>query len=417
MCEGSKMKLGKIAAVIASAALLTTTLTVASPASAVQNLVVWADKGTIDTIKTRVQAWDTANADYTVLLVQKDFSTVRDALKVAVPKGQGPDILAGAAHDWVGNLVKANVLLPIDAQLPANFKDDFINGALQAMKYNGHYYGVPGWTENIAFLRNMKVAKTKVTSINQVKNGEIGINYSATTSDPYHFYPFQTMFDAPVFTSDSGGDWTETVGMGGTKGANFAKWLKTKGTAFFGKPADAKILCNFLNGKIKYWVTGAWNINAIESGASGCKKGLVINSTYSIDPFPKGPTGITPKQFLGIRGYLMVASGPNNTTNVAGATLLMRYMSSEATQYSLYDNSNKTPANKVALNRAKDNPVIKGFADAANTVPMPNSPAMDAAWVIWGKAQTRIIQGKEAKPDKAWDTMTKALQAAINKLI
>jgi arabinogalactan oligomer/maltooligosaccharide transport system substrate-binding protein len=417
MCEGSKMKLGKIAAVIASAALLTTTLTVASPASAVQNLVVWADKGTIDTIKTRVQAWDTANADYTVSLVQKDFSTVRDALKVAVPKGQGPDILAGAAHDWVGNLVKANVLLPIDAQLPANFKDDFINGALQAMKYNGHYYGVPGWTENIAFLRNMKVAKTKVTSINQVKNGEIGINYSATTSDPYHFYPFQTMFDAPVFTSDSGGDWTETVGMGGTKGANFAKWLKTKGTAFFGKPADAKILCNFLNGKIKYWVTGAWNINAIESGASGCKKGLVINSTYSIDPFPKGPTGITPKQFLGIRGYLMVASGPNNTTNVAGATLLMRYMSSEATQYSLYDNFNKTPANKVALNRAKDNPVIKGFADAANTVPMPNSPAMDAAWVIWGKAQTRIIQGKEAKPDKAWDTMTKALQAAINKLI
>ncbi len=410
------MKLGKIAAVIASAALLTTTLTVASPASAVQNLVVWADKGTIDTIKTRVQAWDTANADYTVALVQKDFSTVRDALKVAVPKGQGPDILAGAAHDWVGNLVKANVLLPIDAQLPANFKDDFINGALQAMKYNGHYYGVPGWTENIAFLRNVKVAKTKVTSINQVKNGEIGINYSATTSDPYHFYPFQTMFDAPVFTMDSGGDWTETVGMGGTKGANFAKWLKTKGTAFFGKPADAKILCNFLNGKIKYWVTGAWNINAIESGASGCKKGLVINSTYSIDSFPKGPTGITPKQFLGIRGYLMVASGPNNTTNVAGATLLMRYMSSEATQYSLYDNFNKTPANKAALARAKDNPVIKGFADAANTVPMPNSPAMDAAWVIWGKAQTRIIQGKEAKPDKAWDTMTKALQAAINKL-
>jgi len=410
------MKLGKIAAVIASAALLTTTLTVASPASAVQNLVVWADKGTIDTIKTRVQAWDTANADYTVSLVQKDFSTVRDALKVAVPKGQGPDILAGAAHDWVGNLVKANVLLPIDAQLPANFKDDFINGALQAMKYNGHYYGVPGWTENIAFLRNMKVAKTKVTSINQVKNGEIGINYSATTSDPYHFYPFQTMFDAPVFTSDSGGDWTETVGMGGTKGANFAKWLKTKGTAFFGKPADAKILCNFLNGKIKYWVTGAWNINAIESGASGCKKGLVINSTYSIDPFPKGPTGITPKQFLGIRGYLMVASGPGNTTNVAGATLLMRFMSSEATQFSLYDNFNKTPANKAALARAKDNPVIKGFADAANTVPMPNSPAMDAAWVIWGKAQTRIIQGKESKPDTAWDTMTKALQTAINKL-
>jgi arabinogalactan oligomer/maltooligosaccharide transport system substrate-binding protein len=410
------MKLGKIATGVATAALLMSTLTVASPAVAVQNIVVWADKGTIDTIKTKVQAWDTAESAYTVTLVQKDFSTVRDALKVAVPKGQGPDILAGAAHDWVGNLVKANVLLPIDAQLPANFKDDFVNGALQAMKYNGHYYGVPGWTENIAFLRNVKKQKTRITSINQVKNGEIGINYSATTSDPYHFYPFQTMFNAPVFKMDSSGDWTDTVGMGGSAGASYAKWMKSKGTAFFGKPADAKILCNFLNGKIKYWVTGAWNINAIESGASGCKTGLKIGTGYAIDPFPKGPTGITPKQFLGIRGYLMVASGPGNTTNVAGATLLMRYMSSEATQFSLYDNFNKTPANKAALNRAKDNPVIKGFADAANTVPMPNSPAMDAAWVIWGKAQTRIIQGKESKPDVAWANMVKALQTAINKL-
>ena len=409
------MKLRRIVTgVIASAALLGSTLTVVSPASAVENIIVWADKGTLDTINGRVTAWKKANAGYTVTLVQKDFSTVRDALKVAVPKGQGPDILAGAAHDWVGNLVKANVLKPIT--LPANFKDDFVNGALQAMKYNGQYYGVPGWTENIAWLRNVKKQKTRITSINQVKNGEIGINYSATTSDPYHFYPFQTMFDAPVFTTDSGGDWNDTVGMGGTKGANFAKWLKTKGTAFFGKPADAKILCNFLTGKIKYWVTGAWNINAIESGAAGCKTGLKIGTGYSIDPFPKGPTGITPKQFLGIRGYLLVADGPNNKTNVAGATDLLRWLSSEASQFSIYDNFNKTPANKAALNRAKDNAVIRGFADAANTVPMPNSPAMDAAWVIWGKAQTRIIQGKESKPDVAWANMAKALQTAINKL-
>ena len=409
------MKLGKIPAIATAAALLLSMFS-ASPAYAAQEVItVWADKGTIDVISAKVKAWAAQNPTYDVKLVSKDFSTVRDALKVAVPAGTGPDILAGAAHDWIGNLVKANVLKPMT--LPSNFKDDFVNGALQAMKFNGQYYGVPGWTENIAFLRNVKKAPKAVKSINEVKNGEIGINYSATTSDPYHFYPFQTMFDAPVFTTDSSGDWTETVGMGGTKGANFAKWLKTKGTAFFGKPADAKILCDFLNGKKKYWVTGAWNINAIESGAAGCKTGLKIGTGYSIDPFPKGPTGITPKQFLGIRGYLLVADGgKNNRTNVAGATDLMRYMSSESVQYSLFDNFNKTPANKAALNRAKDNPVVAGFANAANTVPMPNSPAMDAAWVIWGKAQTRIIQGKEPKPDVAWINMTKALQTAINKL-
>ena len=411
------MKLAKITAALVAAGMLAAGLVAATPANAATTLVVWADKGTIDTIKARVTAFNNTNTDnITVSLVQKDFGTVRDALKVAVPKGQGPDILAGAAHDWIGNLVKANVLLPIDANLPGNFKDDFVNGALTAMKYNSHYYGVPGWTENIALLRNVKKAKTAPKSIDDIKNGELKVNYSATTSDPYHLYPFQTMFNAPVFTQDANGDWTDTVGMGGTNGANFAKWLKKKGKAFFGPPANAKILCDFINGKIKYWVTGPWNINAIESGAGGCKNGLKFGTGYEIDPFPKGPTGIVPKQFLGIRGYLMVASGPGNTTNVSAGVKFMRYMSSEATQFSLYDNFNKTPANKAALNRAKDNPVIKGFADAANTVPMPNSPAMDAAWVIWGKAQTRIIQGKESDPAKAWAAMVKALQKAIDKV-
>lgn len=412
----------KVVGLVTALTVIGAGLSIATPVSAASELVIWADKGTLDTIKARVGAWDTANPEFTAKLVEKDFGTVREILKTAVPGGTGPDILAGAAHDWIGNLAAANVLTPIDQYLPANFKDDFVPGALQAMKYNGKYYGTPGWTENIALLRNVTKAPKPVKSVNDIKDGELGINYDATNSDPYHMYPFQTMFDAPVFTSDKNGDWTNTVGMGGTKGANFAKWLKLKGTKFFGPPSNAKILCDFLNkadakkktGLIKYWVTGAWNINAIEAGAGGCKTGLKVGTGYAIDPFPTGPTGLKAKQFLGIRGYVMMASKPGNVTNVPAAVDLMRWMSSESVQFNLYDNYNKTPANKAALNRAKDNPVIAGFANAANTVPMPNSPAMAAAWTIWGKAQTRIIQGKEAKPDVAWANMVKALQKTID---
>lgn len=403
-------------------------LSVSSPVSAASELVIWADKGTLETIKDEVAAWDKENAGYTAKLVEKDFGTVREILKTAVPGGTGPDILAGAAHDWIGNLAAANVLAPIDLYLNSATKSSFVPGALQAMKYNGKTYGTPGWTENLALLRNVKKASKPVKSVNDIKDGELGINYDATNSDPYHMYPFQSMFNAPVFTTKNG-EWTNTVGMGGTAGANFAKWLKLKGTKFFGPPSNAKILCDFLNptkttvvkgkkvttGAIKYWVTGAWNINAIETGAGGCTTGLKIKTGYSIDPFPTGPTGIKAKQFLGVRGYLMMASKPGNPTNIAAAVDLMQYMSSSAVQFNLYDNWNKTPASKDALNRAKVYPVTKGFADAANTVPMPNSPAMAAAWTIWGKAQTRIIQGKEAKPDVAWANMVKALQTAINK--
>ena len=411
------MKITKMVGAFSAAIVVAASLTAASPASAaVKNLVVWADKGTIDTIKAQVQAWDASKAgkDYTVTLVQKEFTTVRDAIKVAVPKGQGPDILAGAAHDWLGDLVDANVLLPITKQLTSSYQSNFVPGALQAMKYKGQYYGIPGWTENLAWLRNTKVAKTRVTSINKVKNDELAVPYGSD-GDGYHFYPFQTMFGAPIFSQDKKGDWTNTVAMGGKKGTDFAKWLKLKGTDFFGKPGDPDILCKFIKGDIKYWVTGAWNINAVEAGKAGCTPGLKIGKSYAIDPFPAGPTGIKTKQFLGIRGYFMVASGPNNLTNVAGATLLMKHLATSAVQFNLYENYNKTPANAQALGKAKSNPVIKGFANAANTVPMPNSPAMDKAWGIWGKAQARIITGKEADAAQAWTNMVNALQAEINK--
>ena len=80
---------------------------------------------------------------------------------------------------------------------------------------------ISGWTENIAILRNIKKAPKPLKSVNDIKDGELGINYDATNSDPYHLYPFQTMFSAPVFkTVASGpnkGDWSDTVGMGVVK--------------------------------------------------------------------------------------------------------------------------------------------------------------------------------------------------------
>ena len=127
----------KVVGMVTALTVLGAGLSIATPVSASSELVIWADKGTLDTIKARVGAWDTANAEYTAKLVEKDFGTVREILKTAVPGGTGPDILAGAAHDWIGNLAAANVLTPIDGYLPLNFKDDFVPGALQAMKYNG----------------------------------------------------------------------------------------------------------------------------------------------------------------------------------------------------------------------------------------------------------------------------------------
>lgn len=73
--------------------------------------------------------------------------------------------------------------------------------------FNGKQYGVPFYTENIALVRNLKKAPKAPTTGAQIKNGELLIGtYGAVGGDPYHFYPVQSSFGAPVFDSTSGLD-------------------------------------------------------------------------------------------------------------------------------------------------------------------------------------------------------------------
>lgn len=48
-------------------------------------------------------------------------------------------------------------------------------------------------------------------------------------SDPYHLYPFQASFGAPVFELKDKGFDSSKVAMGGTNGEKFASWLAEQG--------------------------------------------------------------------------------------------------------------------------------------------------------------------------------------------
>src|SRR5690606_23381898 len=89
---------------------------------------------------------------------------------------------------------------------------DYLDVALQASTYDGTVYMLPYAVENIAVLRNADlipepaanfddmIAKGQAAGLAQPFVVEQGVE-----GNPYHLYPFQTAFGAPVFGTDASG--------------------------------------------------------------------------------------------------------------------------------------------------------------------------------------------------------------------
>lgn len=403
-----KIRKSSIAAAVATLAA-GSMLAVSTPAiAATPTLLVWVDSARKATFATPVADWAKANG-VTVTLTGKDFGTVRDAMKTAVPAGTGPDLLIGAAHDWTGNLAAAGVLRPITVS--ATTSAGLAANAMQAFLFGGKQYGVPFYTENIALVRNLKKAPKAPTSGAQIKNGELQIGYSATGGDPYHFYPVQSSFGAPVFESTSKG-WTSTLGMDGAAGTKFAQYLATKGEKFFAKAGKGwdDMVCDIKTGKVKYWITGPWAIGAIEGGNSKCTAKSVINKDFAVSAIPSFG-GKTAQQFMGAKGGFITNSP---STDVVNATQLLNFLAGKEAGVNYFNVDSFSPANKAALAVASNDPVIKAFAAAgAKAVPMPNIVAMDSVWDKWGKTEAKLLTGKSTNPAADWKAMTAAITATI----
>ena len=403
-----KIRKSSIAAAVATLAV-GSMLAVSTPAiAAPSSLLVWVDSARTSTFKPSVDAWAKENG-VTVTLTGKDFGSVKDSMKTAVPAGTGPDLLIGAAHDWTGNLAAAGVLRPVSVSVATSSALD--SNAMKAFLFGGKQYGLPFYTENVALVRNLKAAPKAPTTAAGFKNGELQIGYDATNGDPYHFYGIQSSFGAPVFASTSKG-WTSTVTMDGTAGQAFAKYLATKGQAFFGKAGKSwdDLNCDIKSGKVKYWITGPWAINSIEKGNAKCTATSVINKDFAISAIPSFG-GKTAQQFMGAKGGYITN---NPTTDVVNATQLLTYLAGKEAGISYFNADSFSPANKAALAVASNDPVIKAFAAAGkNAVPMPNIVQMSSVFDKWGKTEAKLLTGKSTDPVADWKAMTDALKETV----
>lgn len=382
-----------------------------SAAADAGTITVWTDSNREPVLKPVAAKFKT-DTGVTVKLVVKDFGKLADDFVTQVPTGKGPDASI-MPHDATGRLVQNGVVSPIELGDASLFEDV----AVQAFTYDGQVYGLPYSTESIAILRNTALApdKTPDTFDAMIEAGKkvvaggkakypFLLGLDAKTSDPFHLYPFQTSFGAPIFELGDKGFDASKLAMGGDKGAKFATWLADQGKAGILNLNMTQDIAKaqFFAGKAPYFITGPWNL------ADAKKAGI----KYAVDALPKAGDQEA-QAFVTVQGFVMSAKTQNS---VAVNKFLVEYIGSVEVQTELYKAGRRAPANKAAYEAAKADADVASFGEvSAKGVPMPNIPAMSGVWTDWGTAQAQIIGQKAKDPAKTWQAMVDTLDAKIKK--
>lgn len=365
---------------------------------AASKLTVWVDSERVDALQGAADSYE-KKTGVKVDLVGKSVDDMKDDFIQQVPTGKGPDIVMGA-HDWLGELSTNGVVAPLELGDSAS---DYLTVALQAATYEGTVYMLPYAVENIAVLRNADLVPAAPTSFDDmISKGKFVVEQGAE-GNPYHLYPFQTAFGAPVFGTDDSGSYDPTdLQLGSEGGFAFADWLAAQGkngTGNLNTDVDGEIAKQqFLDGTAAFWLTGPWNVGAaVDAG---------IN--VAIDPVPS-PTGETASPFAGVKGFFVSAESKNK---VAANDFLVNYIGTKDVQLELFKAGNVLPALTAAADEAASDPIIAGFqAVGADAVPMPAIPAMGSVWQFWGVAEAAIING--ADPKTTWQKLVDDVTAAI----
>lgn len=376
------------------------------PPAAAGTLTVWVDAdraGVLEDIAAQFEA----DRGVAVELVTKDFGAIRDDFITQAPTGNGPDVIVGA-HDWLGKLVQNGVVAPLELGDTAG---DFQEVAITAMSYEGVTYGLPYSVENIAMIRNVDlVDEAPATFDDLLAAGEASgaeypflVGLDPNASDPYHLYPLQASFGAPVFEITADGTYDPTaLALGNEGGEQFATKLAEWGAAGVLNTNISGDIAReeFLAGKSPFFLTGPWNLPAVKEAG--------IN--YSIDAIPSAG-GETASPFVGVQGFF-VSSRSENT--IAATEFLVNYIGSEEVQTALYEVGGRAPALLSAFEAAQADTDVAAFgAVGAEGVPMPNVPAMDVVWSDWGSTQVAIING-QGDPVELWQAMVASIQEKVD---
>lgn len=361
------------------------------PAVEEKTITIWHqwDGKYLEAIEAAFKAYSEAHPGVKIDISKPE--DVSSALKVAIPAGEGPDII-GWANDKIGSLALAGNILALDelgvdkAYLDSTYEPAAVKGVI----WSGKIWALPESQEGIALVYNKDLVTEKYLPTDlddllakaeqfQKDTGKVLVcNQGFGGSDAYHVAPVYFGSGVPEYVDDTG-----KVYMNTPEALKGAEWL-----AAFSKVSlkeNTYDICNaaLQAGEVGAWWTGPWAI-------AGVEEAKVNYGILSVG-----------KPFVGIK-TLMIGKNAADRGNAELALDILKYFTSAEVQKPIALTNKTIPAATAALKDAEVQALgtIAGFGEALNVgVPMANTPYADAQWGPVGDASAAIWTGAQTPAD------------------
>lgn len=339
----------------------------------------WAE-GDGDALAAILGAYQQANPGVTVDTLFVAYSDLPQAYADAVAGGSGPDLLL-APNWWLGDLVAAGALQPLDAVIAPEERANYWPAALENFVWQGTLYGLPTNYELVTAFVNRSLADPAampgttdawLAQAQQAPATGIGLY-----NNLYHLYWGLPAYGAQLF-DDSGLAVIDKTG----DAAGYLAWLRavSETTGSYVDPDYGMLLDRFKKGEFAYFVDGPWAIDELR-GALG--------DNLAVAQLPAGPAAPAQPWLTADGVFINPKVSPEQQ---ALALDFARFLTSAESGAFVAQLGRRLPANRNAA--LGDDAILQGFArQAAAAQPMPGLPEMAQAWGYGGDMFVKVVDG------------------------
>jgi arabinogalactan oligomer/maltooligosaccharide transport system substrate-binding protein len=381
---------------------------IAEPPAAPVTITIWHQWSGESLTAIQEIFYQYMNEHSNVSIVLDAPQDLQSALQLAIPAGEGPDIISWA-NDAIGRYANSGYIIDLGG---LGVTQDFLKASYEPAAVNGvvwqdRIWALPVSQEASAIIYNKAMVSTtdfpsapmdfagllvKARQYAEANPGKYLIcNQGFGAADAYNEAPVYFGFGVPGYVDDTGKAYLNTP-----EAIAAGSWIQ-EFRAYAAKDTSYDI-CNsgIADGTFASWWTDPQAI------ANFDKAGI----DYGILPMGK--------PFVGVM-TMMITKNAVDRGNAATALDLVQYFTNQANEIQLTLANQIIPANTAALADPQIQALakIKGFGTAAQLgVAMATTPYADAQWAPVGDATEAIWNGLQT-PEQALSAAQTAIEAAI----
>lgn len=346
----------------------------------------WAGKDG-DALAAILDRFLQTNPNIQVETVFVDYGDLARSYTEAVQGGGGPDLIL-APNWWLRELTAANVLWPIDSQVTAQERMQYIPATIENLVWEGTLYGLPTDYELVAlyFNRRLLDESNLPGSVDDLIDLalESPLQGAGIYSNFYHLVWGVAAYGGKLFDADGRVVLEQSPGT-----AKFLTWLKEADSTpgIFVSLDYGMLMERFKKEEFALFIDGPWSLGELRQR---------FGSDLGVSTLPSGDSGPA-RPWLSADGVFL---NPSTTTDQRELALtLARHLTNAESGSLMAEIAGRLPAHKEAdLNGT---PHLAGFAfQAGNAIPQPHYAELEEVWGYATDMITQILRGS-ATPEEA----------------